>query len=82
MSIEKTSCDFCRCEEGKPRPIGQYNVVLTKAIVKGESVYACQSCLVNNREIFSNKQVDVMDLPETELNPSLLQRLKDKLSNS
>jgi len=82
MGTEIKTCDFCHSEEGKLRPIGQYNVVLTHAVVNGQSIYACQSCRVNNREIFAPKQIDVEETPKHNLNPSLLQKLKEKLSKS
>lgn len=43
-------CDYCHSEEGKLRPIGQYEVVLRTAIVDGKLKYACQGCTVTNKD--------------------------------
>lgn len=42
-------CSYCNSKEGKPRPIGQYEVILRTAIVEGELKYACQGCMVANK---------------------------------
>ena len=50
MGKSVKSCDYCHSEEGKPRPIGQYDVILRTAIVEGELKYACQACMVTNKD--------------------------------
>jgi len=82
LSTKARLCDYCQSEEGKPRPIGRYEVVLKEVFVDGNTLYACQSCIVNNRDSFTSNQVDVIDKPRVDLNPSLLQKLKEKLSRS
>ena len=37
-------CSFCKSEEGKPRPVGNYIVELKVISVMGSEKYACQSC--------------------------------------
>ncbi|MEO9886048.1 MAG: hypothetical protein ABJG33_10480 [Balneola sp.] len=50
MGKSGKNCDYCQSEEGKPRPIGQYVVILRTAVVEGELKYACQGCMVSNKE--------------------------------
>lgn len=49
MSADNKYCSYCNSEEGKPRPIGNYEVVLRSAMVDGEVKYACQSCMMTNK---------------------------------
>ena len=49
MTGDNGFCSYCNSEEGKPRPIGNYEVVLRSAVVDGETKYACQSCMMTNK---------------------------------
>jgi hypothetical protein len=44
-------CYFCNCEEGKPRKLGNFIVVLQEVELKsGKEVLACQSCSVHEKK--------------------------------
>tara|TARA_A100001015_G_scaffold268816_1_gene319952 strand:- start:6844 stop:7266 length:423 start_codon:yes stop_codon:yes gene_type:complete len=40
----KNKCHFCKSEEGKPRPVGNYIVELKTMNVHGAKKLVCQSC--------------------------------------
>ncbi len=48
-------CDFCNCEEGKLRLVGQFIVQLRRVDVFGEKKLACQTCFRKNEDVLISK---------------------------
>lgn len=73
MSVDSKFCSYCNSEEGKPRPIGNYEVILRSAEVNGEVKYACQSCMMSNKSFL----YALRDKMELDNNSSMNNRSSD-----
>ena len=54
------SCHFCKSEEGKPRPVGNYIVELKQINVHGIKKLACQSCHRKTTTMLTKEQEVIM----------------------
>ena len=50
------TCDFCRAEEGKLRPVGRFKVELKPVEVFGTKKLACQSCIHKHHAIIASRR--------------------------
>ena len=59
MKVQNTmssrQCSFCKSEEGKLRPIGNYLVELKKIETSDKTELACQSCYLTQRKILEKE---------------------------
>ena len=66
-----TCCSFCKSEEGKPRPVGNYIVELKVISVMGSEKHACQSCYRKTKRLLELEQQKEQAI----MKPSLFQKM-------